>query len=44
MSWINDAKLSTKLITAFALCAFITLGVGLGMLLSISRAKRLIQS
>ncbi len=28
MSWINDAKLSTKLITAFALCAFITLGVG----------------
>ena len=29
MSWINDAKLSTKLITAFALCAFITLGVGL---------------
>ncbi|MEX3773348.1 methyl-accepting chemotaxis protein [Pseudomonas sp. MYb118] len=29
MSWINDAKLSTKLITAFAVCAFITLGVGL---------------
>jgi methyl-accepting chemotaxis protein len=28
MSWINDAKLSTKLITAFALCALITLGVG----------------
>jgi methyl-accepting chemotaxis protein len=29
MSWINDAKLSTKLISAFALCALITLGVGL---------------
>jgi methyl-accepting chemotaxis protein len=29
MSWINDAKLSTKLITAFALCALITLAVGL---------------
>jgi methyl-accepting chemotaxis protein len=28
MSWLNDAKLSTKLISAFALCAFITLGVG----------------
>ena len=28
MSWINDAKISTKLITAFTLCAFITLGVG----------------
>ena len=28
MRWIHDAKLSTKLITAFALCAFITLGVG----------------
>ncbi|WP_095102418.1 methyl-accepting chemotaxis protein [Pseudomonas sp. Irchel 3A5] len=29
MSWLHDAKLSTKLITAFGLCAFITLGVGL---------------
>ena len=29
MSWINDVKLSTKLITAFALCALITLAVGL---------------
>jgi methyl-accepting chemotaxis protein len=29
MSWINDAKLSTKLISAFVLCALITLGVGL---------------
>lgn len=29
MSWLNDAKLSTKLITAFVLCAFITLVVGL---------------
>jgi methyl-accepting chemotaxis protein len=29
MSWINDIKLSTKLITAFALCALITLAVGL---------------
>lgn len=29
MSWINDAKLSTKMLTAFALCAFITLSVGL---------------
>ncbi|SQF98246.1 chemotaxis sensory transducer [Paucimonas lemoignei] len=28
MSWLHDAKLSTKLITAFGLCAFITLGVG----------------
>ncbi|MFJ2684911.1 methyl-accepting chemotaxis protein [Pseudomonas sp. NPDC087342] len=28
MSWLNDAKLSTKLITSFALCALITLGVG----------------
>ena len=28
MSWIKDAKISTKLITAFVLCAFITLGVG----------------
>jgi len=28
MSWINDAKISTKLITGFVLCAFITLGVG----------------
>lgn len=29
MSWLNDAKLSTKLITAFVLCALITLVVGL---------------
>jgi methyl-accepting chemotaxis protein len=29
MRWLNDAKLSTKLITAFVLCAFITLVVGL---------------
>jgi methyl-accepting chemotaxis protein len=29
MSWLHDAKLSTKLITVFGLCAFITLGVGL---------------
>jgi methyl-accepting chemotaxis protein len=28
MSWLNDAKLSTKLLTAFGLCALITLGVG----------------
>jgi len=28
MSWLNDAKLSTKLITSFSLCALITLGVG----------------
>ncbi|RMR06741.1 Chemotaxis sensory transducer [Pseudomonas savastanoi pv. glycinea] len=28
MSWLHDAKLSTKLLTAFGLCAFITLGVG----------------
>lgn len=28
MSWLNDAKLSTKLITSFGLCAVITLGVG----------------
>jgi len=28
MSWLHDAKLSTKLITAFGMCAFITLGVG----------------
>jgi methyl-accepting chemotaxis protein len=28
MSWLHDAKLSTKLITAFGICAFITLGVG----------------
>jgi len=28
MSWTHDAKLSTKLISAFALCALITLGVG----------------
>lgn len=28
MTWLQDAKLSTKLITAFGLCAFITLGVG----------------
>lgn len=29
MKWLRDAKLSTKLIGAFSLCAFITLGVGL---------------
>jgi methyl-accepting chemotaxis protein len=29
MTWFNDARLSTKLISAFALCALITLGVGL---------------
>jgi len=29
MRWIHDAKLSTKLISAFAVCAFITLAVGL---------------
>ncbi len=29
MNWLRDAKLSTKLIAAFGLCAFITLGVGL---------------
>ena len=29
MSWLNNAKLSTKLITAFVLCALITLVVGL---------------
>jgi methyl-accepting chemotaxis protein len=29
MTWFHDAKLSTKLISAFALCALITLGVGL---------------
>jgi methyl-accepting chemotaxis protein len=29
MSWLNDAKLSTKLITSFSLCALITLGVGI---------------
>jgi methyl-accepting chemotaxis protein len=29
MSWTHDAKLSTKLISAFALCALITLGVGI---------------
>ncbi len=29
MTWLHDAKLSTKLITAFGLCALITLGVGL---------------
>ncbi|MCS3473109.1 methyl-accepting chemotaxis protein [Pseudomonas sp. JUb42] len=29
MTWLNDARLSTKLISAFALCALITLGVGL---------------
>ena len=28
MSWLHDAKLSTKLITSFGLCALITLGVG----------------
>ncbi|MCI8212204.1 chemotaxis protein [Pseudomonas sp. S25] len=28
MSWLHDAKLSTKLLTAFGLCAVITLGVG----------------
>ncbi|TPG79204.1 methyl-accepting chemotaxis protein [Pseudomonas arsenicoxydans] len=28
MNWFYDAKLSTKLIFSFALCAFITLGVG----------------
>jgi methyl-accepting chemotaxis protein len=28
MNWLRDAKLSTKLITAFGLCAIITLGVG----------------
>jgi methyl-accepting chemotaxis protein len=29
MSWLHDAKLSTKLITSFGLCAVITLGVGI---------------
>ncbi|RZA07318.1 MAG: methyl-accepting chemotaxis protein, partial [Proteobacteria bacterium] len=29
MTWLRDAKLSSKLIAAFGLCAFITLGVGL---------------
>ena len=29
MTWFNDAKLSTKLISAFALSALITLGVGI---------------
>lgn len=29
MTWLRDAKLSTKLITAFVLCALITLAVGL---------------
>nr|WP_286915781.1 MULTISPECIES: methyl-accepting chemotaxis protein [Pseudomonas] len=29
MTWLRDAKLSTKLIAAFGLCALITLGVGL---------------
>ncbi|POP63384.1 methyl-accepting chemotaxis protein [Pseudomonas syringae] len=29
MTWLQNAKLSTKLITAFGLCALITLGVGL---------------
>nr|WP_053150215.1 methyl-accepting chemotaxis protein [Pseudomonas sp. P97.38] len=29
MNWINDAKFSTKLITSFVLCAFITLAVGM---------------
>ncbi|TDV64554.1 methyl-accepting chemotaxis protein [Pseudomonas sp. LP_7_YM] len=29
MTWLRDAKLSTKLITAFGLCALITLAVGL---------------
>ncbi|MFS2159329.1 methyl-accepting chemotaxis protein [Pseudomonas sp. Pseusp122] len=29
MTWFHDAKLSTKLISAFALCALITLAVGL---------------
>lgn len=28
MSWLHDAKFSTKLLTAFGLCAVITLGVG----------------
>lgn len=28
MNWLHDAKLSTKLISAFGLCAVITLGVG----------------
>jgi len=28
MNWLHDAKLSTKLISGFALCAFITLAVG----------------
>ena len=28
MTWLQDAKLSTKLVTAFGLCALITLGVG----------------
>jgi len=28
MNWLHDAKLSTKLISGFALCALITLGVG----------------
>ncbi|KQQ63761.1 chemotaxis protein [Pseudomonas sp. Leaf129] len=29
MTWLRDAKLSSKLIAAFGLCALITLGVGL---------------
>nr|WP_017901767.1 methyl-accepting chemotaxis protein [Pseudomonas fuscovaginae] len=29
MNWLNDAKLSTKLITSFFLCALITLAVGM---------------
>jgi len=29
MNWLNDAKLSTKLITSFVLCALITLAVGM---------------
>ncbi len=29
MNWLNDAKLSTKLITSFFLCTLITLAVGM---------------
>jgi len=44
MHWLRDAKLSTKLIAAFGLCALITLGVGVLGSRGISQLSESLQS